>query len=76
MIIIGPNATLGKLFNITKNGSNTFDKNLDHHRQIAINRPKIVPDKKPITVSIVVVYKCSNKPFCDRFIKVFIILLG
>ena len=47
MIIIGPNATFGKLFNITKNGSKTFDKNLDSHKTIATKKPSRVPDKKP-----------------------------
>ncbi len=47
MIIIGPNATFGKLFNITKNGSKTFDKNLDSHKIIATKKPSRVPDKNP-----------------------------
>ena len=41
IIIIGPNATLGKLFNITKYGSATLAKNFDHQRTIAIPTPKI-----------------------------------
>ena len=51
MIIIGPNATFGKLFNTTKYGSATFAKNLDHQRIIAIPTPKIVPSPNPIIVS-------------------------
>ena len=47
IIIIGPRATFGKLFNITKNGSKTLDKNLDSHKIIAIKKPSIVPDKNP-----------------------------
>ncbi len=61
IIITGPNAILGKLFNTTKNGSETLDKNLDHHRIIAITIPKIVPDTNPIIVSKHVTPKCSNK---------------
>ena len=36
IIITGPKATFGKLFNITKYGSATFDKKSDHHKIIAI----------------------------------------
>ena len=51
IIITGPNAILGRLFKTTKNGSATSDKNLEHHKIIAIIIPSIVPDKKPTTVS-------------------------
>lgn len=67
---------MGKLFSTTKNGSETLDKNLDHHKSIAIIAPKNVPSKKPIKVSKQVTFKCSSKLFCDRFRKVFSILLG
>ena len=50
MIIIGPKATFGKLFNTTKNGSATFAKNFDHHSIIAIPTPNIVPSPNPMTV--------------------------
>ena len=43
IIITGPNAILGKLFNTTKNGSDTFDINGDHHKIIAIINPNITP---------------------------------
>ena len=76
IIIIGPSATFGRLFNTTKNGSVTFDKNLDHHSIIEVKKPIAVPIKKPKIVSSHVVNKCFNKSFCDRFINVFTILLG
>lgn len=46
IIIIGPNATFGRLFNTTKNGSNTFDKNLDNHKIIDTQIPRDVPNYK------------------------------
>lgn len=67
---------MGKLFSTTKNGSDTFDKNLDHHSIIAIIAPKKVPNKKPIIVSIQVTLICSNKLFCDKFKNVFSIREG
>ena len=51
LIITGPNAILGKLFNTTKNGSDTFDRNFDHHNIMAIITPNIAPDKNPTIVS-------------------------
>ena len=48
IIIIGPNATLGKLFNTTKNGSETFEMKGDHHNIIAVITPRIDPNKKEI----------------------------
>ena len=51
IIITGPNAIFGRLFKTTKNGSATSDKNLEHHKIIAIIIPSIVPDKKPTIVS-------------------------
>ena len=63
-------ATLGKLFNITKNGSDTFDKNLDHHNRIAISTPKITPDTKPIKVSANVIPRCFKRSLDDKFKKV------
>lgn len=47
IIIIGPNATLGKLLSTTKNGSATLLKKLDHHRSIAIIVPISTPKEKP-----------------------------
>lgn len=76
MIIIGPNATFGRLFKTTKNGSETFDKKSDHHKMIAIIMPKKVPSKNPIKVSYTVTPICFIKSFDDKFIKVFRILLG
>ena len=46
-MIIGPRATFGKLFSTTKKGSDTFDKNLESHKIIAIKIPMKVPDKNP-----------------------------
>ena len=51
IIIIGPNATLGKLLSTTKNGSETFAKNFYHHNIIAITTPNIVPNPNPTIVS-------------------------
>ena len=76
MIIIGPNATFGKLFNTTKNGSETLLKKSDHHKSIAITVPINTPSKNPISVSSQVTHRCINSLFSDKFIKVFKILLG
>ena len=46
IIIIGPRATFGKLFNTTKNGSKTLDKNFDNHKIIENNIPREVPNCK------------------------------
>ena len=71
IIITGPNAILGKLFNTTKNGSDTFDINGDHHKIIAIINPNITPIENPSNVSIIVIFKCSNKLFDVKFKNVF-----
>ena len=76
IIIIGPNATLGKLFNITKYGSETLLINLDHHNIIAIMHPITVPKENPIIVSYTVTFICSNKLFEEKFANVSTILLG
>ena len=76
IIITGPNAILGKLFNTTKNGSDTFDINGDHHKIIAIINPNITPIENPSNVSIIVIFKCSNKLFDVKFKNVFNILDG
>ena len=76
IIITGPNAILGKLFNTTKNGSDTFDMNGDHHKIIAIINPNITPIENPSNVSIIVIFKCSNKLFDVKFKNVFNILDG
>ena len=70
------NATLGKLFNTTKYGSKTFDKNSDHHKIIATIIPIKVPSKKPTTVSYTVTPICFPKSFAPRCINVLKILLG
>ena len=62
-MITGPNAILGKLFNTTKNGSATLDKNLDHHNAMAINTPNIAPLANPTIVSKHVTPKCFIKLF-------------
>jgi len=46
IIMIGPKATFGKLLRTTKNGSNTFDKNLDNHKIIDTQIPRDVPNYK------------------------------
>ena len=76
IIITGPRAILGKLFRITKNGSETLDINGDHQSIMAIITPAILPYPKPIRVSSHVIFKCSNKSFDDKFIKVSTILEG
>ena len=76
MIITGPNAILGKLFNTTKNGSDTLDIKSDHHSIIAIIEPNNVPNKNPIIVSMHVIFICSNKLFWLKLKSVFIILDG
>jgi len=75
-IITGPSAVLGKLFSITKNGSNTFDKNFDHHSIIATITPITAPDKNPTIVSKQVIPMCSNNPFDDKLTRVSQILEG
>ena len=67
---------MGKLFSITKYGSETLLRKLDHQRIIAITIPIPVPSKKPISVSLQVTLMCINKSLEDKFIKVFKILLG
>ena len=67
---------MGKLFSITKYGSETLLKKLDHQRIIAITMPIPVPSKKPISVSLQVTLMCISKSLEDKFIKVFKILLG
>ena len=42
-IIIGPNATFGRLFRITKYGSATFEMKSDHHKMLASRVPINVP---------------------------------
>lgn len=76
IIITGPNAILGKLFNTTKNGSETFDINGDHHKIIEIIIPNITPIEKPNNVSIIVILRCSSKLFDVKLKKVFNILDG
>ena len=50
-MIIGPKATLGRLFNIVKYGSITLNKNLLVHKIDAIIIPIIHPRPKPTNVS-------------------------
>lgn len=75
-MIIGPSATLGKLFNTTKNGSDTFAKNLDHHKIIAIATPINVPSPNPTIVSYTVTFTCFSKSFDVKCVNVLHILLG
>ena len=51
IIIIGPRATLGRLFKMVKYGSITLAINLFHHRIMAMRVPIIVPKIKLINVS-------------------------
>ena len=53
IIIRGPSATFGKLFNIVKNGSNTLAKNLLNQSILATNKPITLPSIKLIIISII-----------------------
>ena len=75
-MIIGPSATFGKLFSTTKNGSDTFAKNLDHHKIIAIATPIKVPSPNPTIVSYTVTFICFNKSLDVKCANVFHIPLG
>ena len=75
-MIIGPSATFGKLFSTTKNGSDTFAKNLDHHKIIAIATPINVPSPNPTIVSYTVTFTCFSKSFVVKCVNVLHILLG
>ena len=55
IIIRGPSATFGKLFNIVKNGSNTLAKNLLNQSILATNKPITLPSIKLIIISYTVV---------------------
>ena len=57
IIIIGPKATLGKLFKIVRYGSITLAKNLLNHIIVAINIP-IIGDEK---ISITAMYMGKDK---------------
>ena len=46
IIISGPNATLGREFNIVRYGSITLEINLFHHRRVDVNKPIIVAIRK------------------------------
>ena len=61
MIIIGPSATFGKLFKIVKYGSATLEMNGNHHKIVAINKPRNVPNPKLIKVSYTVTQICWYK---------------
>lgn len=50
-IKMGPSATFGMAFKITKYGSSTLDRKGDHQRIAARMVPKSVPRIKPRTVS-------------------------
>ena len=77
IIIIGPNATLGKLFKTVKYGSITFAKKLFHHIKVAIKIPMKVPNKKLIVVSQTVTNIWLYKfPLMCRLIRHFTTLYG
>ena len=63
IIIIGPNATLGKLFKIVKYGSIISAILFFHHKIDAINSPKKVPNEKLIIVSYTVIKICLKRLF-------------
>lgn len=77
IMIMGPSATLGKLFKIVKYGSATLEMNGNHHKIVAINKPKKVPSPKLIKVSYTVTQICWYKsPVLCRPIIVENICLG
>ena len=51
LIIIGPSATLGKLFKMVKYGSTILKINLFIHKIEAIKIPRAQPKAKPTKVS-------------------------
>ena len=51
IIIMGPKATLGRLFNTVRYGSNTLARNLFHQSIMAIIIPRMVASRKLIIVS-------------------------
>ena len=55
-IKIGPRATLGRAFKMTRYGSDTRERNFDHQSRLAISVPATVPSRKPTTVSKTVSY--------------------
>src|SRR5699024_10484195 len=59
-IIIGPSATLGIAFRMTKYGSDILATRLDDQSTLAKMIPKIVPNKNPIIVSNKVTDKWSS----------------
>src|SRR5574344_219410 len=61
MIIIGPNATFGKLFKMVRYGSKTLDSVGNNHNNAATNIPIKVPREKLISISFKVIQTCVNK---------------
>ncbi len=60
-IRIGPRATFGIAFKITRYGSKILASRLDHHNKAARHVPINVPSKKPSTVSNKVTPMCDSK---------------
>ena len=59
-IKIGPRATLGRAFKMTRYGSDTRERNFDHQSRLAISVPATVPSRKPTTVSK------QDMPICGK----------
>ncbi len=77
IINIGLSDTLGSEFSIVRYGSNIFAIKGLYHKMIAIIKPIIVPIRKLIITSYVVIKMCWNKLFVlYRLIIVLIIRLG
>ena len=76
IIIRGPKAILGRLFNIVRNGSSILDNILNSYNIIAIINPNILPIINDIITSFKVVYICINKLLLNSSINVLYILDG
>ena len=63
IMISGPSATLGRLFNIVRYGSRIFSNLLLNHRMLEIIKPIIFPRIKLINISSKVVNIWINKLF-------------
>ena len=70
IIIIGPSATLGKLFNIVRYGSNTCDENGLNHKNAATTIPINEPNKKLISISFNVTKICIIRSFDFSKLKI------
>ena len=76
-IKIGPRATLGRAFKMTRYGSDTRERNFDHQSRLAISVPATVPSRKPTTVSKQDMPICGKRsPFAYKLAMVLRIRAG